>query len=44
MTLENIKIKRMLEEKQTLIDSVNNNFQDKDGSFENYILNILSED
>ena len=44
VTLENIKIKRMLEEKQTLIDSVNNNFQDKDGSFENYILNILSED
>ena len=44
VTLENIKIKRMLEEKQMLIDSVNNNFQDKDGSFENYILNILSED
>ena len=44
VTLENIKIKRMLEEKQALIDSVNNNFQDKDGSFESYILNILSED
>ena len=44
VTLENIKIKRMLEEKQALIDSVNNNFQDKDGSFERYILNILSED
>ena len=44
VTLENIKIKRMLEEKQKLIDSVGNNFKDIDGSFENYILNILSED
>lgn len=44
VTLENIKIKRMIEEKQGLIKSVNNNFKDEDGSFENYILSILSED
>ena len=44
VTLENIKIKRMLEEKQSLINSVSNNFIDNDGSFEKYILGILSED
>ena len=44
VSLENIKIKRMLEEKQKLINSVGNNFIDEDGSFENYVLNILSED
>ena len=44
ITLENITIKKMLQEKQMLIDSVNNNFKDEDGSFEKYIVNILSED
>ena len=44
VTLENIKIKRMLAEKNELIKSQGNNFKDVDGSFENYILEILSED
>lgn len=44
ITLENITIKKMLSEKQELVDSVKNNFIDKDGTFENYIVDILSED
>lgn len=44
ITLENITIKKMLAEKQNLIDKVGNNFKDEDGSFEKYIVNILSED
>lgn len=44
ITLENITIKRMLEEKRKLIDSVGNSFKDEDGSFERYIISILSED
>lgn len=44
ITLENITIKKMLKEKNELIKSVNNEFVDKDGSFENYIIDILSED
>lgn len=44
ITLENITIKKMLTEKNELISSVNNNFKDTDGNFENYIIKILSED
>lgn len=44
ITLENITIKKMLEEKEKLVQSCNNNFIDEDGSFENYIIDILSED
>lgn len=44
ITLENITIKKMLKEKQKLIDEAQNNFVDSDGSFENYIVDILSED
>ncbi len=44
ITLENITIKKMLKEKSDLIKSVNNEFIDKDGTFENYIIDILSED
>ena len=44
ITLENITIKKMLQEKKALIDSVNNSFKDEDGSFEKYIIEILSED
>jgi len=44
ITLENITIKRMLEEKRKLIDSVGNSFKDENGSFERYIIDILSED
>ena len=44
ITLENITIKKMLKEKQSLIESVGNNFKDLDGSFEKYIVGILSED
>lgn len=44
VTLENIKVKKMLEEKKKLIESTNNNFTDKNGSLEKYILDILSED
>lgn len=43
ITLENITIKKMLSEKEELVKSVNNNFKDEDGSFENYIIDILSE-
>lgn len=44
ITLENITIKKMLDEKNNLINGVNNNFKDIDGSFEDYIIKILSED
>ena len=44
ITLENITIKKMLDEKDKLIKEVNNNFIDKDGSFERYIVDILSEE
>ncbi len=44
VTLENIKIKNMLDEKSKLMKEVNNNYIDTDGSFEKYILDILSED
>ena len=44
ITLENITIKKMLKEKQKLINDSNNSFIDKDGTFENYIIDILSED
>ena len=44
VTLENIVIKKMLAEKKSLIEEVDNNFIDSDGSFEKYIINILSED
>lgn len=43
ITLENITIKKMLKEKEELVKSVNNNFKDEDGSFENYIIDILSK-
>lgn len=43
ITLENITIKKMLKEKEALIDSVENSFKDIDGSFEKYIIDILSE-
>jgi hypothetical protein len=44
ITLENITIKKMLKEKQALIDAVNNEYKDANGELENYIINILSED
>lgn len=44
ITLENITIKKMLVEKQSLVDGVGNCFKDEDGSFEKYMVNILSED
>ena len=44
ITLENITIKKMLIEKQKLIDSVNNEYKDKDRKLENYIIDILSEE
>lgn len=44
ITLENITIKKMLAEKKKLVDAANNNFKDTDGSFEKYIVNILSEE
>lgn len=43
VTLENITIKRMLKEKEELVQKNNNCFLDEDGSFEKYIINILSE-
>ena len=44
ITLENITIKKMLAEKEKLIEKSNNSFKDTDGSFEKYIVGILSED
>ena len=44
ITLENIMIKKMLREKENLIKEVNNNFKDTDGSFEKYMIEILSEE
>lgn len=44
ITLENITIKKMLKEKQKLINDSDNSFIDKDGTFEKYIIDILSED
>lgn len=44
ITLENITIKKMLKEKKELIDGVDNCYKDEDGSFERYIIDILSED
>ena len=44
ITLENITIKKMLAEKQSLIDGASNNYKDEDGTFERYVVNILSED
>lgn len=44
ITLENISIKKMLKEKNALIETVENTFVDKDGSFEKYIIDILSEE
>ena len=43
ISLENITIKKMLAEKERLINSVRNCFKDEDGSFERYIVDILSE-
>ena len=34
----------MLKEKQKLINDSDNSFIDKDGTFEKYIIDILSED
>lgn len=42
--MENIIIKKMLAEKDKLINEVSNEFVDEDGKFEEYIVRILSED
>lgn len=44
ITLENITIKKMLIEKQALINSENNEYKDKNKKLENYIIDILSEE
>lgn len=44
ITLENITIKKMINEKISLLQSVENNFKDTDNYHENYIIDILSED
>lgn len=44
ITLENITIKKMLKEKEELVKKCNNCFKDEDGSFEKYIVDILSEE
>ncbi|MDY0138843.1 MAG: hypothetical protein RBR50_04005 [Candidatus Izemoplasmatales bacterium] len=44
ITLENITIKKMLKEKQDLINAVNNEYKDKDHKLEDYIIDILSEE
>lgn len=44
ITLENITIKKMIDEKISLLQNVENNFKDNDNYYENYIIDILSED
>lgn len=44
ITLENITIKKMINEKIYLLQSAENNFKDSYNCHENYIINILSED
>lgn len=44
ITLENITIKKMINEKIYLLQSAENNFKDSDNYHENYIIDILSED
>ena len=44
VTLENITIKKMINEKISLLQSAENNFKDSDNYHESYIINILSED
>ena len=40
---ENITIKKMLKEKEKLVESVNNEFIDEDGEFEKYIISVIRE-
>ena len=44
ITLENITIKKMIDEKIFLLQSAENNFKDNNNELENYIIDILSED
>lgn len=44
ITLENITIKKMINEKISLLQSAENNFKDNNNELENYIIDILSED
>lgn len=44
ITLENITIKKMINEKISLLQSAENNFKDSNNELENYIIDILSED
>ena len=44
ITLENITIKKMINEKIYLLQSAENNFKDSNNELENYIIDILSED
>lgn len=44
ITLENITIKKMLKEKQDLINQAKNEYRDTDKTLENYIIDILSEE
>lgn len=44
ITLENITIKKMIDEKISLLQSAENNFKDSNNELENYIIDILSED
>jgi hypothetical protein len=44
ITIENITIKRALNEKKKLIESVNNEYIDEDKSLEKYMIDILSEE
>ena len=44
ITIENITIKRALNEKKKLIESVNNEYIDEDKTLEKYMIDILSEE
>lgn len=43
ITWENMKIKKMLKEKEELVESCDNNYVDESGEFENYIISMLRE-
>jgi hypothetical protein len=44
ITIENINIKRILEEKQRLIETVHDSFDDSDKKFENYLVSFIGEE
>ena len=44
ITLENVTIRKMINEKEKLLNDINNTLIDTDKTFEKYVIDILSED